>query len=209
MTWQPDYVTSAELKAHLRITDTADDAAVALAATAASRAIDRYTGRQFGKVAAPVARVYEWDGARLRGQIAVEIDDLADLNGAEMWIDQIGDGVTLTSVDLLQPYVQFYPWNAGEDNRPWTHLVMLYTAPILPSYVPRSVVISALWGWAAVPDIVKQATLIQAGRFFVRRDSQYGIAGSPETGTELRLFERLDPDVALMLTTVKRYWGAA
>lgn len=60
-----------------------------------------------------------------------------------------------------------------------------------------------------MPAVVSSACLIQAARFFVRRDSSYGIAGSPELGNELRLLARLDPDVALLLTSVKRWWAAA
>ena len=42
----------------MHITDTDDDVQIALAVTAASRAIDRRTNRQFGLVAAPEARYY-------------------------------------------------------------------------------------------------------------------------------------------------------
>ena len=54
MAWQPDYVTTDELKTHLRIdlADTTDDDAIGIAITAASRAIDRSCGRQFGVYAA-------------------------------------------------------------------------------------------------------------------------------------------------------------
>jgi hypothetical protein len=204
----PDYVTSDQLKAHLRITDNVDDTAVALAVTAASRAIDRWTQRQFGQADTAAARVYSWDGEFIERFPAIRIDDLMTLVDATAQTDYIGDGVTLTTYDLFQPYVQFYPYNADADGRPWTHIVFLNGGPWTPSGVTRELIITAKWGWLAVPDIVQQATLIQAGRFFVRRDSQYGIAGSPETGTEMRLLERLDPDVALMLGTVRRLWGA-
>ena len=45
----------------------------------------------------------------------------------------------------------------------------------------------------------------EASRWFARRNSPYGIAGSPEMGSELRLLAKLDPDVAVMLAGKVRY----
>jgi hypothetical protein len=68
--------------------------------------------------------------------------------------------------------------------------------------------VRATFGWTAIPDLVISATLLQAGRFASRRDSPYGIAGSPDTGSELRLLDKVDPDVAVMLAPLTRWWGA-
>ncbi len=204
MTLRPDYVTSAQLKAHLRITDTADDAAVALAVTAASRAIDHSTGRQFGLNGSAVARTYTWDKRFIEGLPAVEVDDFATVTGLVVKLDQAGQGTYGSALTSVDPW----PWNAVADGFVYTHLVFRSYASAFPTPFSQGVQVTANWGWTTVPSIVQEACLIQAGRFFVRRDSQYGIAGSPETGTELRLLERLDPDVALMLSTVRRYWGA-
>lgn len=204
MALKPDYVTLTQLKAHLRITDTADDVALALAITAASRAVDYSTGRQFGLNGSAVARTYTWDKRFIDGLPAVEVDDFMTSTGLVIKLDQAGQGVYGSALTSVDPW----PFNALADARPWTHLVFRSYASAFPTVFSQGVQVTANWGWATVPEIVQQATLIQAGRFFVRRDSQYGIAGSPETGTELRLLERLDPDVALMLRTVRRYWGA-
>lgn len=204
MALRPDYVTATQLKAHLRITDTADDTALALAVTAASRAVDHSTGRQFGVNGSAVARVYTWDGRQIEGLPAVEVDDFMTATGLLVKLDQSGSGSYGSTLSNVDPW----PWNANADGRPWTHVVFRSYATAFPSGFSQGVQVTANWGWTAVPEIVQQACLIQAGRFFVRRDSQYGIAGSPEFGTELRLLERLDPDVALMLQSVRRYWGA-
>ncbi len=140
----------------------------------------------------------------IEGLPAVEIDDVMTATGLVVKLDQSGQGVygsALTSVDT-------WPWNAAPDSKPWTHLVFRSYASAFPTMFSQGVQVTANWGWTTVPVIVQQACLIQAARFFVRRDSSYGIAGSPETGTELRLLERLDPDVAITLQTVRRYWGA-
>lgn len=59
-----------------------------------------------------------------------------------------------------------------------------------------------------IPDAVKLACTIQAARFFKRRDAAFGVAGSPELGNELRLLAKLDPDVALLVSAHKVWWGA-
>ena len=205
MALRPDYVTSDELKAHLRITDTADDAAVARAITAASRAIDKSTNRQFGLDVDPAPRYYSYAGVRIECLPAFEIDDLS--TGGAFSLDVAQDGLTYVSLTAGTDY-NLWPWNAPADGKPYTHLVFTALASQYPAGYSRELFAVAQWGWTTVPEIVKEACLIQAGRFFVRRDSQYGIAGSPETGTELRLLERLDPDVALMLSAVRRHWGA-
>lgn len=204
MPLRPDYVTSAQLKAHLRITDAADDLSIALVITAASRAIDKSTGRQFGLNGSAVARTYTWNGAYIDCLPALAIDDVMTPTGLVVKIDQAGQGTYGTALTAVDPW----PFNAAADSRPWTHLVWRSYASGFPGRRSQAVQVTANWGWTAVPEIVQEACLIQAARLFVRRDSQYGVAGSPEFGSELRLLERLDPDVALMLQTVRRYWAA-
>lgn len=53
--------------------------------------------------------------------------------------------------------------------------------------------------FSPVPSMVKLATQLQASRWAKRRDAPFGIAGSPEMGSELRLLARLDPDVEILL----------
>jgi hypothetical protein len=52
-----------------------------------------------------------------------------------------------------------------------------------PAYcVRRAVQITALWGWSAVPDPVKQATLIIAAEQWKLKDAPFGVAGFGEFG---------------------------
>lgn len=202
----PDYCTAAELKAHLRITDTDDDTALGIAITAASRAIDHSCNRQFG-VSTAVARVYRWDGQCIEGLRAVQIDDLMSTTSLAVALDLDQDGTWEQSL-TYQTDFDLYPWNAAGDVRPWTHVVFRRDAVAVPAGCPRELSVTGLFGWTSVPTVVKDACLIQAARFFVRRDSPYGVTGSPEAGSELRLLDRLDPDVAVLLAPVRRWWGA-
>lgn len=217
MAWQPSYVTPTELKAYLRITDTADDTQIQFAIDGASRSIDQECNRQFG-VTTAVARYYEWDGAYLEGQTTpyahcyapiLSIDDIQSTTSLEVLVDTENDGTYATEITVSTDF-DFWPWNAAANGKPWTHLVLRPTSSVLtqfPSY-DRAVKITGLWGWTSVPEVVKQATLIQASRFFSRRNSPYGVAGSPDLGNEIRLLSRVDPDVAVLLGTVKRRFGA-
>lgn len=206
MTWAPDYITLAELKSYIRIPDTLDDTQLALAITAASRAVDKATGRQFGKTAAPEARHFtpEWD-RKICCWVAT-IDDVMTVTGLEVASDNGRDytyGTTLTEFDLM-------PLDAVVKGLPWTHLVTRIGATTTPVGGANALRVTATWGWTAVPDPIKQATLLQASRILARRSSPYGIAGSPSNGgSEMRLLARVDPDVEVVLAPFKRWWWAA
>lgn len=187
--WRPDYITLQELKDYKTIDDDLDDAQLATAITAASRAIDKATNRQFGKVDTPQGRVYSawWNGERCRW--VVDIDDLQDTAGLVVTIG----GVAVTKYKLE-------PRNAVVDGLAWTSLVLAPDAEALPSSADEYEVTGlAPWGWAAFPPAVVEAAYIQSHRFANRRDSPYGVAGSPQQGSELRLLARLDPDVKVSL----------
>ena len=198
MAWAPDYVSSTELKAYQRISDTVDDVQVALAITAASRAVDRHTNRQFGLVAAPEARTYtaRWDPLRCR--YVVGIDDLMTVTGL----------VVTTEAGTVDVFAK-QPANAAVEGRPWTRLVVDPTSAAKPTLKEDGVTVTARFGWTTVPDTVKQATLLQASRLFTRREAPFGVAGSPDLGSELRLLAKVDPDVAVVLGPYSRWWAAA
>lgn len=201
MAWKPDYATSAELKHYARIPDgdgedTVDDPELGLALTAASRAIDKACNRQFGKVDASTTRTYtaRWRDAWSR--YGVEVDDIYD-----------NDVVTLTSDGTAVTDFNLEPRNSETDGRPYTELV--FGTSISVSTTRNLIAVtSTRFGWASVPAAIKNATLLQASRFVKRRDSPFGIAGSPDMGNELRLLARLDPDVAVMVRPYYRWWGA-
>lgn len=207
MSWAPDYVTTADLKAFLRIdpADTTDDLQLAIAITAASRAIDDFAYRQFGQVAAPEARSYTpWydnsKGVGYAGSTAgagkwvITIDDLQDATGLTV-------SVTAGALTLFAKQ----PINAAQRGRVWTRLVIDQANLVQIKGLENEATVTAKFGWTAVPVSVKQATLLQASRFFKRRDAPFGVAGSPDAGSEIRLLARVDPDVAVVLRPYRRY----
>lgn len=188
MAWEPDYITAEELRAFVRVGDTADDVYLAVAATAASRAIDQHCNRQFGLVEVAEERKYTGRADAERGRWVVDIDDLMSTTDLAIEIDG-------TALDLYE----LEPVNAAAKGRPWTRLVVDSDAAVLPAGDRNEVVITGIWGWTAVPTAVKQAAYLQGSRFLSRRDSPYGIAGSPDVGSEMRLLSRVDPDVGVSL----------
>ncbi len=190
MSWAPDYLTTAQAKAYLRIGDTVDDAEIATAITAASRAIDRACGRQFGRVAVAEQRWYPAECGVVAGRSVwlMPIDDLASTTGVGVVVDE----ATVTDYT-------FYPRNAVALGKVWTRLVLGDNAEAYPVATDAEVSVSALWGWPTVPTAIIQACKVQTARFMARRDSPYGIAGSPSDGSEMRLLASVDPDVRVML----------
>lgn len=191
MSWQPDYVTSSALSGYLGIDDLDDDPEAALAVTAASRAIDDATNRQYGKVDAPEARTYyarpDYKTCASWSWI-VDVDDYQTATGLVVTVD----GVAVTTF-LKEPV------NAAQRGRPWTRVAFTIDSEALPTTHPHQVDVTALWGWTAFPGQVPPAALLQAARFFKRKDAPFGVAGSPDIGSELRLLAKVDPDVAVML----------
>ena len=193
MTWAPDYCTLQELKSYLRITDNADDVFLALWITAASRSVDDFCGRQFGQVAAPESRTYPAVYDRHEALWVTEIDDLMDVTGLS-----IADSAATVITDYT-----LRPLNAVAKGRPYERIT---------TGVPGPMTISGLWGWtpgSAGPTVAKAGLLLQAARLTARRDSPFGISGSPGEQGELRLLAQLDPDFRTTLKPLQRGWWAA
>jgi hypothetical protein len=196
MPWKPDYTTLPVAKEYLRITDTVDDAQLAVWITAASRAVDRKTNRQFGSVAAPVVRTYRRAPAYdpTSGLWLLEIDDLQD-----------SAGLTVNGVAYASAGATLLPDNAAADGVPYERIAMVsWPVPSAPGVPQSNALSSSRWGWGTVPTQVPAAVWLQLARWSSRRDSPYGIAGSPDQGSEMRLLARLDPDVATTLAGLSR-----
>ncbi|MDG4762431.1 hypothetical protein [Micromonospora sp. WMMD710] len=187
MPWKPDYVTAAQAAAFVR-TPGVNEAELATWCTAASRAIDKKTNRQFGKVDAPVARTYRRPASYdvVSGLWLLEVDDVQDVTG-----------MTVGGVALASSGATLLPDDAALEGKPYERLGF--------TDLPDSpVVVSAVWGWSEVPAGVIGACKLQVSRWDSRRDSPYGVAGSPSDGSEVRLLARLDPDVSTALAGLSR-----
>lgn len=188
--WGPDYVTTAEMKNYLRIDDVADDAFIALWVSAVSRNIDDFCGRQFGQVDGAEARVYETTWDRTLRRYVAEIDDLPNVTG-----------LTVTSTTgLAVPYTPGPARNIVR-GKPYERLMVDQPGALTLT--------TDQWGWVEVPASVKVGMFLQGARLAARRDSPFGVAGSPSDGSEMRLLAQLDPDFRTTLKPLQRIWYAA
>ncbi|MFE9853713.1 MULTISPECIES: phage gp6-like head-tail connector protein [Streptomyces] len=180
-----EYAELADLKSNLNVeeADLSRDVMLQAALTAASRGIDTSTGRRFWLDDVPVARVF-----RTRGRVAFTED-----GGERLLVDDIGADPVLVESGSVSSWADVPDYEPGPDN------ALLRGRPITSLAVPGRwavgdrVRVVARWGWPAVPDEIRQATLIQAARLYRRKDSPEGVAGSAEWGV-MRLSRR-DPDV--------------
>lgn len=188
MAWRPDYLTDIEAADFVRAPGV-DLGDLATWCTAASRAVDKKTNRQFGKVDALTARTYRRPAvySAALGLWLVEIDDVYDAT------DLTVDGVAYATAGAT-----LLPDNALLEDKPYERLGF-EDEPDSPMVVE-----SSYFGWSAFPAGVVGAVKLQVSRWSTRRDSPYGVAGSPENGSELRLLSRLDPDVATTLAGLSR-----
>lgn len=186
MPLSPDYITTAEAAAYLRIDDNVDDTELGFWVTAASRLVDSRCNRQFGSIVAPAARTYRRT-------------PYYELNSG-LWLLDIDD--VQTSVGLLVGGVAYasqsavlLPDSAPGDGQPWTHLG--FNTPPYPSApgAPSPVIVTATWGWTAIPTPVKAACKLQVKFWSDLRDK----GGDVQTG-----MTRLEKGVAQSLAGLSR-----
>lgn len=191
MGWAPDYVTAAQLKSYLNIQHDDDDLWLANWATAVSRNVDNFCNRQFGQTALE-NRSYtpHWD--RNECLTYIEIDDLHDVTGFTL-VDS--DSTAITDYTL-------WPKNAIAKGKPYERIS-------IDAGYTDDLVAHGKWGWTSVPTSIPTATYIQASRLNARRSSPFGVAGSPQQGSEIRLLAQLDVDFITTLKPLVRKWYVA
>lgn len=193
------YCTLSDLKTSLAIEDIQDDTALEAAILTASRMVDDYTGRFFyrdGTTGAPVTRYYtpnDW--------WICNTDDFISLN--EIATDENFDQ-SYTTVWAATDYM-VEPVNNPRRGWPYTRLLAIGSY-LFPRLYPQTVRIKAVWGWSSIPNEIQMATKLQASRLFIRRQSPFGIAGTPDLGT-VRLSSRLDPDVEALIRPFRKLNG--
>lgn len=175
------YVSLSELRAWLGVHDTADDTQLSLALDVATRKVDDHCGRTFATASVAAARTM-----RAIDSVVLRLDpgwDIQSTSGLVVKTDDNDDGTFETT------------WTSGTDFEldsgigydgaagwPYSRLVAVGDR-LWPMYTRRRAVqITALWGWAAVPDPVKQATLILAAEAWKMKDAPFGVAAFGDFG---------------------------
>lgn len=201
------YATLAELKTFVGIPtgDTADDTVLTLALDSASLQIDHFCDRTFTADSVATTRDYVVTNTGL-----LDVDPISTTTGLIVQTDDNNDGTFETTWTINTDF-RLEPINASSSSVPWDRIVALGTRWFPKLAYRPGVRVTAKFGWptGTGPASVKQATLIQASRLFKRKDSPFGVAGSVEFGSEIRLLAKLDPDVESLLRRYRRSWWVA
>ena len=165
-----DYATLTEVKTALRVTDTTDDTEIQAKLTSASRRVDRDTGRRFYLDSVTSARTYTPVHEEL-----LSVDDIGTETGL---IVEVGRGTGWSTVDSNS--YDLLPDNAITDGKAIETIQRVYGC--WPLWGAQRVRVTAKWGWPAVPDEIKNATILLAARLFRRKDSPEGVKGFSDLG---------------------------
>lgn len=177
-----DYASLTELKTALRITNNADDTELQSKLTSASRRVDKDTGRPhgFGQDSGTTSRIYT-----PRHQELLSVDDIST---ATSLVVEVGRGTSWSTVDANS--YDLLPENAEVDSMAIETLQRVVGC--WPLWGTQRVRVTARWGWPAVPENIKNATILLAARLFRRKDSPEGVKGFSDLGV-VRV-SRYDPD---------------
>lgn len=202
-----DYCTAAEMRAMLpndSFSSTAPeyDTFMGTLATRASRAIDKSLGREPGAfyVSADTTRYFDGNGKTelYVGEIAAAPTSVS--------ISTDGSVSSYTALDAADYYC--YPYNALAMAEPYTVLVL---DTVNGDYADwgsyrKGVQVVAKFGYStSIPDIVKQATLIQALRWFKRSQQAYQDTGAVTELQQLKYVQKVDPDIGAVIEHLRRF----
>jgi len=191
------YITLAELKLELDISDADDDTMLEDVVEAASRLVDNHTGRRF--YATTETRYYSPDYAYI-----LQVDDLLTVTTLKT-----DDGTRTFPDTWASTDYDLHPLNAGADGRPYTEVGTSVDGEyVFPSWV-KGVELIGSFGFctiANVPPDVKAACMMLSLRIFKRYDTPLGIAGASGVGTQAVQIPSVikDPDIVNLLVPYRR-----
>lgn len=191
------YCTLAQVKSALRITDAVDDSLLEMAVESASRAIDGHAGRYFYS-SGTATRVFAADDGYL-----TQVDDIS---GTAVTVQVSTAANNVFDITFATTDYQLEPLNGVVDGLavPYSRIraVEKYLFPVQSDQA--LVKVTAVFGWASVPNPIVQACIIQASRIFKRLDSPLGIAGFGDMGA-MRVSRYLDPDVEQLVAPYRKH----
>jgi hypothetical protein len=205
------YATYTEVKASMPdvidATTSTHDTLLTTLALRASRMIDAVFGQEEGAFAEPAAasdRHYNGNGGRW-----CYIDPCTTISAIA-----VKGSETSSSYDAWTVDTDYDKAAGGQDEPEWSagYYTLLLVSPGMSKVFSKgrkTVKVTAKWGrTATVPDLIKQATIIQTGRWFKRGQQAFqDVAGQAGMG-ELTYAQKLDPDIAEMLRTSPYRRGA-
>lgn len=199
MTLTNCYIDLDQLRRELNIRDVTHDLRLDIAANAASRQADRYTGQRFWQDATVKTREFYADDYR-----NVQIPEgISTTTGLVVKTDDDDDGSFGTTLTITTHFIVL-PTNAADETpvEPFRSIRVVDTSggsfPMSTSGRP-GVQVTAKFGWPAIPDEVVKATLIQAVQLFKASDAVFGGVQMGVDGGVLRVRGAMNPMAAALL----------
>jgi len=169
MTITNGYCTLAEFKAYVTVragtitTDAADDTVIEDIIEAVSRRIDNLTGRRFWANTVDETRYYQ-----THDQYNCPVDDLVTITSVSVdYYDQRSYTALSTTTDY-----ELEPANASTLGWPYNNIHILPTSTVYFPVSKRGVKVVGDFGFPAVPDNIKTATLEIALNVWMARQGQ-------------------------------------
>lgn len=177
---------------------TTDDQLLCDLITATSRAIDKQCGRYFYKSTASETRYFTTP------------------NTTRVFV---GDFISITSLstdtlsgDRTYPFIwaatdyDLYPYDAATTSEPEPYRFIDTTLRgqyLFPAGIPKAVKLDAVYGWAAVPELINAACMIWTERNYKRLSTPLGSASMSALGAVSVRVPPPDPDVEQMLANYR------
>lgn len=159
---------------------------------AASRAIDAFCGREDGSFYVTTSTTRYFDGS---GSDRIHLPYMA--NKPSVSIDTSWSGVYEDWFEDTDYFVEgVYGYNVG----PWYLIICnpRYQS-VIPKF-PKSVKVTAKWGlYETVPDVIRQAAITQAIRFFKRSQQGFADIGAVVELGQITYVKKVDPDVQSLI----------
>jgi hypothetical protein len=147
------YATLSQVKAALRITDQIDDSLLNTSIDAASRWVDGWCGRTFTKASGTATKDYVPSG-RMEPLFVNDLTTVVSI--------RIDEDLDRTFTTLLNPIdFQLEPVNGSFGNGFPFYIIRPQEDGYWPtSYGRATVRVQATYGWPAIPDAVREATIL-------------------------------------------------
>jgi len=203
------YCDKDDVKNRIGLSGSAQDTNIDNAINGASRQIDAYCNRVFYKTATAVAKKFD-----AHNPFYIYLGDLEIANTTSLVVklDTTDDGtydktLTLDTDFYLLPVNPKIIKDSGGTTyyEPYNELRILETrsSERFDTQIHNNVEITAFWGFAVVPDAIKEATIIQATRLWKRKDAPFNVYGSADTG-QVELSSKFDTDSMELIKGYKR-----
>lgn len=175
-----NYITDAELKTRLGISDNIDDARITAACDTASREVELVCNRQFNDAGSASQRLFH---ATSRDWVVV--DDFHTTTGLLVSVVEVDSSGVETETVLASTEFRPEPLQTNRHGLvgfPYWAIRNLSSTNAFEAPPQNYVKVTARWGWASVPKAVKEATMILAIEFYKLKDAPFGVQNWGEFG---------------------------